>query len=496
MKKALFVSLLSTVALLSARVQAQVLCTLGPATPYDSMSDMPASGSPPADLKKLKSLLCPKGCGKLFLFANPTSPNTATVSDGSGTSKISYSPGFVESVRTSYGPVATLGIFAHDLGHHLEATGNRPSWMQSSWDSELRADAWAGCAMAKAELKPSGLQAVVAGAVGVPVGETSRVERAPARHHRGIQAVWWPDAAAAGQGSPRAGRRRDHDREQGRRRQPGGVGGRLQRRQGLPPGTRVREQPMRRRARAPALRQGHRLPRSAGVQRGRRLRAVPPVRWARQQEAAPAKEAGPMLASAALQTQRPAASPAASDSAACLKTCDEVRNLCVDAATSEGNKCVATIQSDPGYRACSCASFPNVNNECHAFCASAHEPEQRLLDGGTGARLPRRRRSLPRPLPVAPAPRPHSRDFFSDFDFVSHACISGRRRSVRKSRDRPTRAGAGPRPPRCRTNSRGRARRQATPPGQADARARDGGVRRTASVTAPARPDHSRTASR
>jgi hypothetical protein len=79
-----------------------------------------------------------------------------------------------------------------------------------------------------------------------------------------------------------------------------------------------------------------------------------------------------MLASAALQTQRPAASPPASDSAACLKTCDEVRNLCVDAATSEGNKCVATIQSDPGYRACSCASFPNVNNECHAFCASAN----------------------------------------------------------------------------------------------------------------------------
>ena len=78
------------------------------------------------DLKKLKSLLCPKGCGKLFLFANPTTPNTATVTDGSGTSKIAYSPSFVNRVQTSYGPVATLGIFAHDLGHHLEATGNRP----------------------------------------------------------------------------------------------------------------------------------------------------------------------------------------------------------------------------------------------------------------------------------------------------------------------------------------------------------------------------------
>ena len=120
MKKALFVSLLSTVA-----------------------------------------LLCPKGCGKLFLFANPTTPNTATVTDGAGASKIAYSPGFVKSVQSNYGPAGTLGIFAHDLGHHLEATGNRPAWMQSSWDSELRADAWAGCAMAKADLKPSGLQAVL-----------------------------------------------------------------------------------------------------------------------------------------------------------------------------------------------------------------------------------------------------------------------------------------------------------------------------------------------
>jgi hypothetical protein len=162
MKKALFVSLLlSTVALLSARAQAEVLCTLGPATPYESMADMPASGGPQADLKKLKALLCPKGCGKLFLFENPTTPNTATVTDGAGASKIAYSPGFVKSVQANYGPVATLGIFAHDLGHHLEATGNRPAWMQASWDSELRADAWAGCAMAKAALKPSGLQAVL-----------------------------------------------------------------------------------------------------------------------------------------------------------------------------------------------------------------------------------------------------------------------------------------------------------------------------------------------
>src|SRR5438477_597753 len=36
-----------------------------------------------------------------------------------------------------------------------------PAGMKDSWDAELRADAWAGCAIAKAELTPSRLQAVL-----------------------------------------------------------------------------------------------------------------------------------------------------------------------------------------------------------------------------------------------------------------------------------------------------------------------------------------------
>ena len=161
MTKVLCVSLLSVAALLPARAQAQVLCTLGPATPYDSLADMPATAAAQGELKKVKSMLCPKGCGKVFLFANPTAPNAATVNDGAGASKIAYSPSFMNGLKTTYGPIATMGILAHGLGHHLEATGNRPAWMKAAWDSELRADAWAGCAMAKAELTPSRLQAAL-----------------------------------------------------------------------------------------------------------------------------------------------------------------------------------------------------------------------------------------------------------------------------------------------------------------------------------------------
>src|SRR4051812_27201053 len=158
------VSLLFVAAFLSpsSPAQAQVLCALGPVTPpYDPMADMPPSAAAQSEVKKLKSLLCPKGCGKVLLFANATTPNTATVNDGGAVSKIAYSPRFVASLQTTYGPIATLGIFAHDLGHHLDATGTRAPWMKSSWDGELRADAWAGCAMAKAELTPSRLQAAL-----------------------------------------------------------------------------------------------------------------------------------------------------------------------------------------------------------------------------------------------------------------------------------------------------------------------------------------------
>ena len=224
MKKVLCISLLSTAALLSvARAGPGAVHARARRRPTIRMADMPASAGAQAELKKVKSLLCPKDCGKVLLFANATTPNSATVTDGDGISKIAYSPGFVNRLQKTYGPIATFGIFAHDLGHHLEATGNRPAWMKASWDSELRADAWAGCAMAKAELTPSRPAGGAAGAVDVPVGAPSCLERAPPRHHGGLQAMWRPDPSAAGQGEPRA-RRRCGRRARTTRRPPGGAG--------------------------------------------------------------------------------------------------------------------------------------------------------------------------------------------------------------------------------------------------------------------------------
>ena len=365
MTKALVVSLLSTVALLSfpAQAGAQVLCTLGPATPaapFDSMADLPAAAEAQAELKKLKSLLCPKGCGKLFLFANATTTDTVTATDGRGVSKIAYSPGFLASVRKSYGPLGTLGILAHDLGHHLEAIGNRPAWMQGkeAWDSELRADAWAGCAMAKAELKPSGLQAALL-----------VLSEHPSPRHP----AWGERRAAITEGY----------------KQCGGVV--------LPKLARETEKEAPEAAATATLagctsdrdcRNGRACVQSRCAAAPERRRCGKDTDCPEPQECdatgicavsgsqargpqEPAPQSGPLLA-AALQTSTPRPQ-AAGDASSCLKACDEVRTMCVDAATSEGNRCLASIQAEPGYRSCSCPSYPAGNADCYGYCSAAYE---------------------------------------------------------------------------------------------------------------------------
>jgi hypothetical protein len=87
------------------------------------------------------------------------------------------------------------------------------------------------------------------------------------------------------------------------------------------------------------------------------------------------RPAGPTLA--ALREQRPAGAaatpPASKDASTCQQSCDDVRNQCVDAVNSEANKCLAAVQSDPSYKACSCPTYPAGNVGCYHFCAAAYQ---------------------------------------------------------------------------------------------------------------------------
>ncbi len=110
-------------------------------------------------------VLCPKNdCGRGELFKNPTLGNNAVtwvsgIRDGQNTrAKIVYSPGFLDALAKSFGPGASYGVLAHEVGHHLTAALSMRQPFESSWNEELRADYLAGCALGRAGRTSSELE--------------------------------------------------------------------------------------------------------------------------------------------------------------------------------------------------------------------------------------------------------------------------------------------------------------------------------------------------
>ena len=71
---------------------------------------------------------------------------------------IIYSPNFLNSLDAAFGPGASFGVLAHEVGHHLTAAGGLRKAFDHSWDEELRADELAGCALALAGSPPDALE--------------------------------------------------------------------------------------------------------------------------------------------------------------------------------------------------------------------------------------------------------------------------------------------------------------------------------------------------
>jgi len=139
-----------------------LLCALGPsASSYVPLTDQPASPTATREAKRLFTLVCPKDCGQIGVFRNPTAPNALTVSVGNHMTKIVYNAAFLEGVVKAYGLGASLGILAHEVGHHVDAIVPPPPWMNTEWSAELRADAWAGCELARAGSKPADTKAAL-----------------------------------------------------------------------------------------------------------------------------------------------------------------------------------------------------------------------------------------------------------------------------------------------------------------------------------------------
>jgi hypothetical protein len=91
----------------------------------------------------------------MALFRNATAPNAMLVVD-SGQARLVYAPQFFAMAYGAFGDSGILAIIAHEVGHGLDDTMGA-AWVKESWPAELRADAWAGCVLAKLDLDARGL---------------------------------------------------------------------------------------------------------------------------------------------------------------------------------------------------------------------------------------------------------------------------------------------------------------------------------------------------
>jgi hypothetical protein len=143
---------------------AQVVCALGPGiSSYQPSADQRPSGDTmqiASRVNMAEKSICAANCPGVALFRNSTAPNAALIANA-GQAKLVYAPQFFAAVYASFGDAGILAIIAHEFGHALDDSIGA-AWIKTSWTPELRADAWAGCTLAKGGLSQNDMQAALA----------------------------------------------------------------------------------------------------------------------------------------------------------------------------------------------------------------------------------------------------------------------------------------------------------------------------------------------
>ena len=137
---------------------AEVICALGSGTSYDAKSDQRPSPDAMQLAGRMNAALsptCTPKCPQIAVFRNTTAANAMLIVT-TDQAKFVYAPQFFAAVHDRYGDGAIIAIIAHEYGHALDEM-YPAAWMKSGWTPELRADAWAGCAIAKSDLSANGL---------------------------------------------------------------------------------------------------------------------------------------------------------------------------------------------------------------------------------------------------------------------------------------------------------------------------------------------------
>jgi hypothetical protein len=151
--------LLSAILLVPVSAAADVVCALGPnASAYKASSDERPSADALEMARRVNAALsstCSPKCPQIALFRNATAANAMLVVN-TDEAKLVYAPQFFSAIYDKYGDGAIIAIIAHLYGHALDET-YPAKWMSSVWSPELRADAWAGCALARIDPGPGDL---------------------------------------------------------------------------------------------------------------------------------------------------------------------------------------------------------------------------------------------------------------------------------------------------------------------------------------------------
>jgi hypothetical protein len=138
---------------------AEVICALGSgAASYDAKADQRPAGDAMQLAGRMNAALspiCSPKCPQIAIYRNTTAANAMLVVTAEQ-AKFVYAPQFFTAVYDKYGDGAIIAIIAHEYGHALAETLPAP-WMKSAWSAEQRADAWAGCALAKSDLSSNDL---------------------------------------------------------------------------------------------------------------------------------------------------------------------------------------------------------------------------------------------------------------------------------------------------------------------------------------------------
>jgi hypothetical protein len=149
--------LLLILAFVPLAARGQVMCALGSgAAAYDQTKDERPSRDTLELAGQVNAVLAPRcqpNCPSVTFFRNATAANVMMIAV-SDTAKLVYAPKFFTMVYETWGDGAIVALLAHAMGHAIDA--NAPAaWVKGITAPELRADAWAGCALGGNVMTPN-----------------------------------------------------------------------------------------------------------------------------------------------------------------------------------------------------------------------------------------------------------------------------------------------------------------------------------------------------